>query len=136
MPKIRHIAISTEDPEKTAAFYKEAFGMQEVGRARSGVFLSDGEINFAILRIPKDDNPDEIICGVHHFGFLVEDPDATCRKLAELGAKRLPDQPSAGLQPASGKTYQQYFEVKHEGPDGVCVDISEHGWVGAKPLGE
>jgi len=30
--KIRHIALATNDPIKTANFYKEAFGFQEVGR--------------------------------------------------------------------------------------------------------
>src|SRR5262245_26211621 len=31
MVKIKHIAIRTPDPEKTAAFYKEVFGLKEVG---------------------------------------------------------------------------------------------------------
>ena len=54
MAKIRHIAISTEDPEKTAAWYKEVFGLEEVGRSPSGVYLSDGDINFAVLRMKQD----------------------------------------------------------------------------------
>ena len=33
MARIKHIAIRTPDPEKTAAFYKEVFGLQEVGQA-------------------------------------------------------------------------------------------------------
>src|SRR5207245_6279533 len=32
MPKIRHIALSTQDVEKTAKFYVETFGMKEVGK--------------------------------------------------------------------------------------------------------
>jgi hypothetical protein len=32
MARIRHIALTTKDPEKTAAFYMQAFGMQEVSR--------------------------------------------------------------------------------------------------------
>jgi catechol 2,3-dioxygenase-like lactoylglutathione lyase family enzyme len=50
MAKLRHIAIRTEDPEQTAAWYKEAFGLEEVGRARNGVYLTDGDVNIAILR--------------------------------------------------------------------------------------
>ena len=32
MPKLRHIAIAAEDPEKMADFYKKAFDFKEVGR--------------------------------------------------------------------------------------------------------
>ena len=42
MPRIKHIAIRTEDPAKTAAFYKDVFGLEEVGLARAGYYLSDG----------------------------------------------------------------------------------------------
>ena len=31
MAQIKHIAIRTHDVEKTAAFYKEAFGLEQVG---------------------------------------------------------------------------------------------------------
>jgi catechol 2,3-dioxygenase-like lactoylglutathione lyase family enzyme len=124
MAKIRHVAISTEDPEKTAAWYKEVFGLVEVGKSPVGVYLSDGEINFAVLRIPDPDDPSRALCGVNHFGFMVEDPQATYRKLEEVGAPRLPDIPLAN----------QYVEVRYAGPDGLSVDVSEHGWVGAKPL--
>src|SRR3989442_13837305 len=50
MVKIKHIAIRTPDPEKTAAFYKDVFGLKEVGQARTGYYLSDGHINLAILK--------------------------------------------------------------------------------------
>ena len=55
MAKLRHFALYTSDPEATAAFYKKAFDMVEVGRTNStfprGVFLSDGTINVACLRL-------------------------------------------------------------------------------------
>ena len=53
MAKLRHIAVHTPDPEKTAEFYKRVFDMVEVGRTDSpiarGVYLSDGTINMAVL---------------------------------------------------------------------------------------
>ena len=123
--KIRHVAISTEDPEKTAAWYKEVFGLEEVGRSPSGgIYLSDGDINFAVLRIRAKDDSGRVETGVHHFGFVVEDPEATYQKLDAMGAARLPTVPLG----------DQYFEVKYLGPDGVTVDVGEHGWVGAKGL--
>jgi catechol 2,3-dioxygenase-like lactoylglutathione lyase family enzyme len=124
MAKLRHIAIRTRDPEATAAWYKAAFDLVEVGRARNGVYLSDGDINIAILRTSTETTGGEVAPGLHHLGFLVEDLDAACARLAALGAERLPPTPQAG----------NYFEVKHRGPDGVEFDLSAHGWAGARPL--
>src|SRR5437016_4556934 len=84
MARIKHIAIRTPDPEKTAAFYKDVFGLKEVGRARAGCYLSDGYINLAILT-SKDEGTGERprdeadYDGVHHFGFMVDGVDETCR---------------------------------------------------------
>jgi catechol 2,3-dioxygenase-like lactoylglutathione lyase family enzyme len=50
MARIKHIAIRTTDPEKTAAFYQEVFGLKKVGLGLNGIFLSDGYINLAILK--------------------------------------------------------------------------------------
>src|SRR3954466_4914839 len=73
--KLRHVAISTDDPAKTAAWYQELFGLEEVGRTPTGgIYLSDGDINFAVLRIRAKDDSQRIEAGVSHFGFVVEDP--------------------------------------------------------------
>ena len=42
MAKLRHIAISVKDPEKTAKFFEQAFGMTRAGNAMRGVYLTDG----------------------------------------------------------------------------------------------
>ncbi len=46
MPKIKHIALSTQDPDGTARFYVDVFGMKQIGRIDKptvrGYFLSDG----------------------------------------------------------------------------------------------
>ena len=46
MAKLRHIAISVPDPEKSAQFYEAAFGLARVGTGNSplatSVYLSDG----------------------------------------------------------------------------------------------
>ena len=62
MARIKHIALATEDPAKTAAFYKEVFGLQELRRkpadtGADGVWLSDGYIYFAILKLGSDEAP-------------------------------------------------------------------------------
>ncbi len=59
MAKIKHIALTTKDPAEVAAFYKEAFGLQEIRRSKSGaVFLTDGYINLAILNWKTEADPD------------------------------------------------------------------------------
>ena len=41
MPRIKHIALTTGNPEKVAAFYKEALDMKEIRRSPNGaVFFS------------------------------------------------------------------------------------------------
>src|SRR5579883_891029 len=123
--KLRHVAISTLDTAKTAAWYQELFGLTEVGRSPTGgIYLSDGDVNFAVLRCRPGSDSSLQTPGVSHFGFVVDDPEAVYAKLAAMGTERLP---TVALS-------NQYFEVKFVGPDGVIVDVGEHGWVGAKGL--
>ena len=41
MNRIRHIAIFTPDPEKTANFYKDVFGLEVAGPAGTGRVLPE-----------------------------------------------------------------------------------------------
>ena len=69
MARIRHIALYSDNPEKEASFYRQAFGLKEVRRSESGsVFLSDGYINLALLKSKGESEAK----GLHHFGFQVE----------------------------------------------------------------
>ena len=81
MPKLRHIAIATNDPKATAEFYKKAFGFEQIGETSptsplaQGYFLSDGTLNIAILKFKTDQIGKGMdYTGVHHFGVLVDDP--------------------------------------------------------------
>src|SRR5207244_1918604 len=62
--------------------------------------------------------------GFSHFGFMVEDPEATYRKLEEAGVERLPDRAMAN----------QFFESRFVAPDGITFEISEDGWPGTAPV--
>ncbi|MBV9119822.1 MAG: VOC family protein [Chloroflexi bacterium] len=133
MAKLRHIAISTKDAEGTARFYREAFDMEEVGRAGPsdfgfGIYLSDGTINLAILDLTnaKFDQLGKGLdyVGLHHFGVVVEDRAEMRQKLDGMEVPCILEAPE---HPAAG----EFFEVKFRGPDGVVFDISEHPWVGA-----
>jgi catechol 2,3-dioxygenase-like lactoylglutathione lyase family enzyme len=133
MAKIKHIAIRTPNPEKTAAFYKEVFGLEEVGRARAGYYLSDGHINLAILQSNDQGNgesPRDVpgYAGIDHFGFLVDDVDETCKKLEEAGAKAAIGRVDLGH--AAGSDSRSYYEIKYRGPDNQVIDITASGWIG------
>jgi catechol 2,3-dioxygenase-like lactoylglutathione lyase family enzyme len=125
MARLKHIAIRTRDVAKTAAFYKEAFDLQEVGKGRSGVYLSDGHINMAILKLRTPTSP----AGVDHFGFQVDDLEKAVSRVAELGGGQLTD--LARINPTDPSHPQSYFEVKVTGPDEQEIDVSDTGWVGA-----
>ena len=94
MPKLRHIAIATNDPKATAEFYKKAFGFEQIGETSptsplaTGYFLSDGTLNIAILKFKTDQIGKGMdYTGVHHFGVLVDDPEKTTAHLESLGAE-------------------------------------------------
>jgi catechol 2,3-dioxygenase-like lactoylglutathione lyase family enzyme len=135
MPKLRHIALTTQDVEKTAKFYIEVFGMREMGKiddpGTTGCFLSDGDINLAILKF-KNDRAAGIergkgFAGIHHIGFEVEDLTAIADKLAAAGSTRRRDVEQAlGV---TGRERKHNVEVKYTGPDGIMLDVSETGWV-------
>jgi methylmalonyl-CoA/ethylmalonyl-CoA epimerase len=128
MPKLRHIALRTHDVEKTVAFYKEVFGLKQVGLGRIGVYLSDGYINLAVLKYQPSQTDAPVKLGVDHFGFIVEDIQEAITKLKQSGAKPLTD--LERIKPTDPANPQSYYEIRFEGPDGQVFDISGTGWAG------
>jgi hypothetical protein len=121
MAKIKHIAIRTADPEKTAAFYQELFGLKKAGLGRNGIYLTDGHINLAILK-----GGDKL--GIEHLGFQVEVVNGTLAKLNELGGRSLTER--VNVTPKDASNPQSYYEIKCVGPDDQIIDVSGSGWVG------
>lgn len=129
MARIKHIAIRTNDIEKTAAFYKEAFGLEQVGVGQSGIYLTDGYLNIAILCMRGVVAGETMKLGLDHVGFQVDDVNATVAKICALGGKPL-DQRNV-IQHGDPSKPQSYFEVKCVVPDDQVIDVSNAGWVGA-----
>jgi catechol 2,3-dioxygenase-like lactoylglutathione lyase family enzyme len=137
MSRIKHIALSTQDPEKTARFYVDVFGLKQIGRvdhpAVSGFFLSDGELNLAVLKFKNDAvagaERGKGFSGIHHIGFQVDSLEAIAERLAAAGSERRDDVNEA-LGVGHGDQRYANVEVKYGGPDGVMLDVSETGWVG------
>ena len=129
MAKIKHIAIRTHDVEKTAAFYKEAFGLEQVGVGQSGIYLTDGYLNIAILSFRGVVEGETMKFGVDHVGFQVDDVDAAVEKIRALGGKPLNQRNE--VSHADPSKPQSYFEVKCVVIDDQVIDVSNAGWVGA-----
>ncbi len=135
MPKIKHIALSTQDVDKTAKFYMDVFGMKEIAKLDSqgarGYYLSDGDINLAILNFKNDAvagvERGKDWSGLHHIGFQVESLAEIAERLKAAGSARRDD-----VNQALGVGHGRYenVEVKYSGPDGIMLDVSETGWVG------
>ena len=130
MAQIKHIAIRTHDIEKTANFYKEAFGLKQVGVGQSGIYLTDGHLNIAILHFRPVVAGETMKLGIDHVGFHVENVDAAIARIKSLGGKVL----EGGNEVAAGDPTQpqSYFEVKCVGPDDQVIDVSSAGWVGGR----
>lgn len=143
MPKIKHIALSTQDVDATAKFYIDVFGMKEIakldGPGARGYYLSDGDLNLAILNFKNDTvagvERGKEWSGLHHIGFQVESLEEIAERLANAGS-----QPRDDVNQALGVGHGQQHrtgnvEVKYSGPDGVMLDVSQTGWVGTSGLG-
>ncbi|PYM96261.1 MAG: hypothetical protein DME04_02320 [Candidatus Rokuibacteriota bacterium] len=134
MARIKHIALTTGNPDEVAAFYKAAFGWKEIRRSPSGaVFLTDGAINLAILNWKTDQDADvgangPNYSGIHHFGVEVDDLGDASRQLEAAQGKRLTQKEGIDAPLPSGR--HRNFEMKWAGPDEVVFDISHTGWDG------
>lgn len=130
MARIRHIAITAEDPFVTAELMKQAFGLEEIGRGDSDlareVYLTDGYINLAVVcwkRTPQNPNPYPDGYGLDHFGVQVDNLEAAEARVKEIGATPQPP-PKVDLSQLTGRLF---FEKKYT-LAGVKFDISSHGW--------
>src|SRR5262245_65436071 len=116
MSRIRHIAITAEDPFATAELFKQALGLTEISRGDSElareVYLTDGYINLAIVcwkRTKETPNPYPDGYGLDHFGVQVDNLESAEALARKAGAVPQPP-PPVDLSKLSGNTL--YFEQK------------------------
>ena len=123
MAKIKHIAIATQEPEKTASFYRDVFDLQMVGKVDSdnveGYYLSDGNINIAVLRFKNETAAGELgtaYSGIHHIGFQVEDMTAADARLRKADSEPLTMINTALRSNAGERNKGRNVELKYSGP--------------------
>jgi catechol 2,3-dioxygenase-like lactoylglutathione lyase family enzyme len=147
MARIKHIALVTDDPAKTAEFYKQHFGLTELYRRPSntgerGVWLSDGYIYFAILKYGDADAPKlgpgqtSELRGIHHIGFQVDNLETTARALQEAKVAPVPRDKLDPRDPTPMAAISEgAANLKYLGPDAVQFDVRQCGWDEAIGLG-
>ena len=120
--EIRHVAIYTENYDRSAEFYKTVLGMKQVTSGMADEngkrdpkrgFLSDGVIELALLRRDAGDRT-----GLDHFGFQVEDSATAVERIKE----NFPD-----LLIRQSLDIVPFAERRVHDPLGVSFDISQKG---------
>ena len=125
--RIRHIALSVKDIDATADFYEKAFGLKRSPKSEGPtayrVYMSDGEINLALLQYKSEvgsgiKKPGEFV-GIHHFGFQCDDLEQQQKQIEKAGGKFFFD---------LGDPDDDDFERKFRDPNGIIFDINWKGW--------
>ena len=118
--RMRHIALLVTDPERSAQFYEKSLGFKRAGKAGRGLYMSDGTINMALLKVNTEKGEK---AGLFHFGMWVDDLDGSEASVKDAGGSYL-----AGREDRNPDTF---YEVKFRDPDGIVFDMTPTGWRGA-----
>ncbi|MGD0610263.1 MAG: VOC family protein [Anaerolineales bacterium] len=97
-----HITLTASDLEKALAFYEGALGFPVLGQLVNEddqrgfliTYLQAGNsvlelFSFTVPTIPHTWNPEEIVLGFRHMGFLVSDVDSVAQRLGRAGVRIL-----------------------------------------------
>ena len=103
------------------------FGLKRLKKVEApigdAISLSDGIVNLTLLHFPpgraaaRVDSTD--YAGLHHFGFIVDDENATAEDIKKHGGEffmKLPQYPGVDA------------ENKFKDVNGIVFDVTEHGW--------
>ena len=131
MARIRHIALTVKDLDKTADFYEKAFGLQRgeksEGKTAWRIYMSDGHINLALLQYKSEvgsgiKDPSKAV-GIHHFGYQCDNFPAQQKRIEKAGGEFFYD---------LGDPDDDDFERKFTDPNGIIFDINWKGWTMTK----
>ena len=136
MAKIKHIVIASQDPDRTAQFFIEVFGLTELmtvdGPDVSGRYVTDGNINLGILNFKTDEaaggEGGAGFSGLHHIGIQVDDLAETAKRLDSTEVR--PTETVYAKAPKKSGPLQRDDRLQYTGPDTVVIDVNETGWHG------
>jgi 3-phenylpropionate/trans-cinnamate dioxygenase ferredoxin component len=116
MARIKDIAIRSSDPLRLADMLERVFGLTKLryDEQKSSAALTDGYLYIAILKDTSDRDGGKAAGAIDHFGFYVDDLDATCdRAVNESLAESRYSIPTVRF---------------HDGFDGWHLEMREEGW--------
>ena len=124
--RIHHIAISVKDSEKSAKFYKETFGFEEINRFTkpgwdgSAIILKLNDLRFEVFQFQshiekKDDLSNLKVIGLKHIGIQVK---SVKEKYEELKNKSVDID-----EPVKGTTCAWFCFLRD--PDGIPIELYE-----------
>jgi lactoylglutathione lyase len=95
--QIVHLALKVQDMENATNFYKNVFGFKQLDTTPHGHHVSrhltDGHIDLALMTWDSDEHKDAMLAGagprIHHWGFEVEDRDASIEAIKKNGGEIL-----------------------------------------------
>jgi len=120
--RIRHVAVYTENYQKTSRFYQTIFGMKKITTGMTDEkghydpnrgHVSDGVIGLALLQRHAG-----IRSGLDHFGFEVQSTETVLEKLR----KDYPD-----LRVATSLEHVPFSVLRIQDPAGTHIDVSQKG---------
>ena len=123
MAQIRHIAISSDDTERLARFYKQVFGFWQSRPTQEGrktIYLTDGHVELAILENTNQQNSN----GLHHFGIQADDVDDTVKRIENMRSAK------AILGPGSSSSGEAWISD----PSGNHIYFSVTGKLDYRPV--
>lgn len=124
--RVHHIAISVKDLEKSAKFYNENFGFEEIKRFTkpdwdgSAIFLKLGDLQLEIFQFQdhiekKDDLSNLKVIGLKHIAIQVENVNEKFKELKNGGVDI--------DEPIKGTTCAWFCFLRD--PDGIPIELYE-----------
>ncbi len=120
--RIRHVAVYTENYQRTARFYQTVFGMKKITTGMTDEkgnydptrgHISDGVIGLALLQRHAGTRS-----GLDHFGFEVQSTKSVLERIRQ----RYPD-----LRIATSLEHVPFAVMRIQDPAGTHMDVSEKG---------
>jgi lactoylglutathione lyase len=116
---INHVALEVDDLDAALDFYGRLFELRFRGRSSGAAFVDIGDQFIAFMRGGRQP-PDR----ARHFGLVVDDKEATRRRLEEAGVELLPGRGLDFLDPAGNRVQVvQYDEVQFTKADDVLAGM-------------
>ena len=117
MPRIRYLAMLCADPAGLAGFYRDCFGLEEMGRTDAGdLTLTDGGFNITLFKERPQLHEPRMERGLHHLGIAVESLEETLARYRAFN-------PRGVIIPESGDL--QHGELRIHDPECHPVSLSQ-----------